>query len=197
MKDTTYPGIDYSAGQPINRNTETGLRYGIIPSNDVNPDALEDIYSNGTDTGYEDWCEAIKDAIRNALSDYLSNKAIERVIDNGLNDIGDDYQGTGDCTPLEYASDGYELRIASDGDLWVIGSPYFTYAQFCSPCAPGACYLRNPLDNVLDNADWHPENKCYCLGHDWFEDSKAPYTVYDVATGKVVLAQSNSTDESL
>lgn len=32
MKTTNYPGIDYAAGQPVNRNLETGLRYGIIPS---------------------------------------------------------------------------------------------------------------------------------------------------------------------
>lgn len=46
-KTTNYPGQDYSAGQPINRNLNTGIRYGIIPSSDVNPDALEDIYSHG------------------------------------------------------------------------------------------------------------------------------------------------------
>jgi hypothetical protein len=33
MSKTTYPGIDYSAGQSVNRNLETGIRYGIIPTN--------------------------------------------------------------------------------------------------------------------------------------------------------------------
>jgi hypothetical protein len=171
-KTTNYPGIDYSAGQPINRNLETGIRYGIIPANDCNPDALEDIYSNGVDTDYDDWKTAIEDAIRNALDAYLSKRAIDKVIVNGLDDIGDDYQGTGDCTRYEYEQDGYKLRIDGSGDLWVFESPYFTHAQFCSPCAPGACYLRSPLDAPSE------ANKCYCLGPDWFDGNQAPYPVY-------------------
>lgn len=61
--------------------------------------------------------------------------------------------------------------------LMIIESPYFTYAQFCSPCVPGAGDLNsiNP-----DGA------KTYCLGHDWFEDDTAPYPVYSVETGEVV-----------
>jgi hypothetical protein len=180
MSTTNYPGIDYSAGRPINRDTATGIRYGVIPASDCNSDALEDIYSNGTDTDYEDWKTAIEDAVKSALSDYLSERAIQRVIDNGLDDIGEDYEQTG-RTRYSYESDGYKLQIASDGDLWVIKSPYFTYAQFCSPCAPGACYLRSPLDSPNE------VNKCYCLGPDWFSnDCPCPYPVYSITTGELV-----------
>ena len=64
-----------------------------------------------------------------------------------------------------------------DPDIFIIKSPYFTYAQYCSPCAPGAVYLMNPLSEKID------QNKGYCFGHDWFESGKAPYPVYDVKTG--------------
>jgi hypothetical protein len=81
----------------------------------------------------------------------------------------------------DYIQEGYKLRQgADDSDIFVLESPFFTFAQFCSPCAPGACYLRNPLDEPSE------DNKCYCLGHDWFEDKKAPYQVYSVATGTLV-----------
>ena len=45
---TNYKGIDYGSGQ-TNLNTQTGIRYGVIPQGEVSPDALEDIFQNGTD----------------------------------------------------------------------------------------------------------------------------------------------------
>lgn len=65
----------------------------------------------------------------------------------------------------------------AEGDF-ILKSPYYTYAQFCSPCAPGAGYLPSPLK------DRPAGNKTYCLGHDWFEDGTAPYRVYSVKTNK-------------
>lgn len=173
-KTTNHPGLDYSAGQPINRNTETGIRYGIIPSRDVNPDALEDIYSNGADIDYEDYVERAKDAFMSAMEDYLSKSALDRAWESVSDELGDNYESTGDCTRYSYEADGYKLQIASDGDVCVLESPYFTYAQFCSPCAPGACYLRNPLETPEE------ANRCYCLGADWFEGNQAPYPIYNV-----------------
>lgn len=79
-----------------------------------------------------------------------------------------------------YEADGYSAHCGQDGDIFILKSPYFTYAQFCSPCAPGACYLTHPLDEPDDN------NKAFCFGHDWFEDGVAPYPVYSVETGELI-----------
>lgn len=56
-----------------------------------------------------------------------------------------------------------------------VGIDYGTFAQFCSPCVPGAG--DSPLADGV---------KTYCLGHGWFEDGKAPYAVYSVATGELI-----------
>jgi hypothetical protein len=80
---------------------------------------------------------------------------------------------------FEYSAEGYEATAGEDGDIFITKSPFFTYAQFCSPCAPGACYLMNTVEP-------DESNKAYCLGHDWFEDGKAPYPVYSVETGEIV-----------
>jgi hypothetical protein len=53
----------------------------------------------------------------------------------------------------------------------VVKSPFYTYAQFCSPCVPGAGNLDNPMAEGV---------KTYCLGHDWFEGGVAPYPVWRV-----------------
>lgn len=74
----------------------------------------------------------------------------------------------------------FKVTMDHDGDIFVILSHFKTRAQFCSPCAPGACHLEHPMDD----GEW-----CYCLGHDWFEGDKAPYPVYRVDTGELVEPQ--------
>jgi len=86
-----------------------------------------------------------------------------------------------------YYIDNAEYRAyqrSDDPEIMITKSPYFTYAQFCSPCAPGAVYLMNwlPKSNPVEN------NRGYCFGHDWFESGKVPYPVYSVKTGKLVLS---------
>ena len=233
MSRTNYAGQDWSGPvSKVNRDPETGIRYGIIPSHDVSHWALETIYEDGRDLDYESFIAevkaqlkqavteildfgldsespgygaavgAAKAVLRKALEDFLFRSRLDSVVDELMEDIedepdveklaeklfdaisdqlGDSYQGTGDCTRMGYEEDGYGLQIDGSGDLWVFKSPYFTYAQWCSPCAPGACYLKNPLDGVVES------NKCYCLGLDWFDDEqKCPYPVYDIETGKQI-----------
>ena len=79
-----------------------------------------------------------------------------------------------------FEDEEYYAECGEDGDIFVMKSPYFTYAQFCSPCAPGAVHLENPLSEP------DPNNKGFCLGHKWFEEEVAPYPVYSVKTGELV-----------
>jgi len=139
-------GHDYGMGI-TNINPETGIRFGVIPQNDV----------------LQAWCDGSE-------PDY--------------GDIPDDEELPDFCEPIGFVldADGYRATCGDDGDIFILKSPYFTYAQFCSPCAPGACHLRNPLDEADEN------NRCYCFGHDWFEDGKAPYPVYRVDTREQVTA---------
>ena len=79
-----------------------------------------------------------------------------------------------------YIDDGeYSAECSEDGDIFITKSPYYTECQFCSPCAPGAGYLMNSVKGGV---------KAYCFGNDWFESGKAPYPVYSVKTGKLVLS---------
>ncbi len=215
MSKTNYPGIDYSAGQAVNRNPDTGFRYGVIPSNDVSPDAMEDVYSNGRNLDFESAVDQFKDSIAQCENEtelaallkasfysrcnpnLWAQAILTELSDNNLvlqsmdanqaiwNEVEqtfcDQYEGTGDCTRYSYESDGYKLQVAGDGEIFVIASPFFTYAQLCSPCAPGACYLKSPLEGPSE------ANKCYCLGADWFDsDSPCPYPIYSVATGEQI-----------
>jgi hypothetical protein len=178
MSKTNYPGLDYSGpGSTVNRDAN-GIRYGIIPSNRVSPDALETIYQHGTDEDFESFRLAVHDHIKSGIKEALADSLnlpvefIERIAeaacDAADDDMGDHYQGTGDCARYSYEGDGYKLAIDGQGDLWVFASPFVTNAQFCSPCAPGAGYLLNPCDDGP---------LTYCLGLDWFDEhNPCPYT---------------------
>lgn len=163
----TTRGTDYGMGM-TNIDRETGIRYGVIHANDVGQawfDESEPIYPDPT-------CE---------------NCDLELL---GI-DVSDDYtcpncghEGSGDfmdCAEpsgFRYEGGGYiAYQDQDDPDIFVIKSPYYTRAQFCSPCAPGACYLKNQT----------PEGeRAYCFGPDWFEDNVAPYAVYRVSDDTLV-----------
>lgn len=200
---TTSVGIDYGLGR-TNRNPETGIRFGVIPAHAVpcwdewsepeyngptcpycggsvveyDPDehrTTEDYKEEGLEVGLDEptytgdrGCNGFRKFIEHACEHCHALLESEECYGDQPDYFGyDDY--------------GYELRQGGDDpDLWVMKSPYFTYAQFCSPCAPGACYLLNPLFEPVEG------NKCYCLGRDWFEHDAAPYPIWEVATGELI-----------
>lgn len=186
---TTNPGIDYTPiGSTINRDPDNNIRYGVISTNAVSRYAMDDISDHGTDEDFQSFADQVKSeliaAIEGVLKNYLRDNDASQVVEAAIKELnehlGDNYEGTGDCARFSYESDGYKLQTDSGGDLWVLKSPYKTCAQFCSPCAPGACYLTSPCE---DGA-W-----AYCLGPDWFDqDNPCPYPVFRVDTEARVKA---------
>ena len=176
-----YVGIDYGLGR-ANVDKETGIRYGVISQNSVLQawaDSSEPQYGEPTCGKCGNECVEITDA---SVPDLDTVEDWEQ--------DGHDYacvackrtfwsdEAFGD-EPLgySYTGEGYELTDCLDTDIFVLKSPYYTFAQFCSPCVPGAGNLDNAMSDGI---------KTYCLGHDWFEDQKAPYPVYSVETGELV-----------
>lgn len=139
-------GVSPVTGQPVypNRDSKTGIRYGVIPSHATSwwDDEAEAEYEPCQECADPEKCECELSA-----SAWVVDK-------DGL-----------------HAFTGGE-----GGDIFVTLSPYFTRASFCSPCAPGACYLTQPCEDG---------ERAYCLGHEWFEDA-TPYPVYRVDTGEEV-----------
>lgn len=198
MKTTDYAGIDYGLGK-TNINKDTGIRFGVIPANHVGQawyDSSEPDYGEPT-------CPKCgnKAVERHTVSEQLEN-GVAVSVDDETREAYEPYRKHGfneyacdDCkillssddvwgdNPHGFTLDDGEYKAEQGGDdcdIFILKSPYFTYAQFCSPCAPGACYLLNNIETPSDN------NKAYCFGHDWFEDGKAPYPVYSVESGLLV-----------
>ena len=165
MKTGEYFGIDYGFGM-CNIDTETGIRVGVIP-----------------------WPEVSERWIDKSESDFAflcSGCSVERITRTPMDaclicGYEEDLDFLEDLESVSYVyeEDGYSCFSDARGDIMIVKAPYFTYAQLCSPCAPGACYLMSAVSK-------NNNNRAYCFGHDWFESGKAPYTVYDVKTGKEV-----------
>ncbi len=170
FKTTSYAGIDYSCGHPVNINVETGIRYGVICSHRAMPEAVEEFEPEYPDPE----CECGRAILDNdePCECGASTEDLDMIHDM-LEPIG-----------FTFTAEGYEATLDDYNDIMVLKSPYFTFAQFCSPCAPGACHLENPLEVADGEATM--ANRAYCLGHDWFDNGQAPYAVFSVETGKRV-----------
>lgn len=166
-------GIDYGMGT-TNIDRETGIRYGVINMNALSQWAWESVDSDYGDPACPNCGGSVIDS-DDASDDAQGDKDwyCETCCESQWSDAvyGDE--------PVGYTldEDGYKGIVDSSGDLMLFASPYYTRAGFCSPCAPGACHLESPCDDG---------EKTYCLGHDWFEDKRAPYTVFRVSDDTVI-----------
>ena len=175
-----YLGIDYGATTGANRDSETGIRYGVISQNSV----------------LQAWADSAEADYGEPACPHCGNPVVEY-----NDDAHGEYDGdcaeyacescrrtydTSECYGEEpigwsYDYDEYTLTDCLDTDIFVLKSPYYTFAAYCSPCVPGAGNLDSP----------HPDGvPTYCLGHDWFEDGVAPYPVYSVETHELIPAPS-------
>jgi hypothetical protein len=177
-------GIDYGLGR-TNINHVTGIRYGVIAQGSVLQawaDSSEPDYGPATcpKCGNEalEYNEEKHKAFEHSSSGACADYACEtcEIYFEACEAFGEE------ALAWNYAGDGYECSSAFDNtEIFVTASPFYTFAQFCSPCAPGAGNLDSPIE---DGA------KTYCFGHDWFEEGRAPYPVFSVETGQEILPDS-------
>lgn len=184
----SYIGIDYGSIGQSNRDAKTGIHYGVISQGRLMPEALDDMemyYGEPT-------CPKCGNEAKEMAGSLLDTEDFEL---DGTDfacesckytfDSQDAYSD--EALGFTYDSDGYKLSDCLDSNVFVLCSPYYTYAQFCSPCVPGA----GNLDTPLTHEDGAP--KTYALGLDWFDKhNPCPYkdNLYLVATGERVILES-------
>lgn len=188
-------GIDYGRGM-ANIDTKTGIRFGVIPA-----DAVDHWYDSAEPDYGDPSCPECGEPVTELSPDERKDDHEAKLSDEGDPILLGSYGHKGSCwdyvcheceltldsdrcfpeSPLShYVKDEQIFAYSGEVDIFVERSLYFTYAPFCSPCAPGACYLLSAHD---DGA------KAYCFGHDWFEGGKAPYDVFRVDTGEEVFPE--------
>lgn len=173
-------GIDYGLGH-ANIDRKTGIRYGVISQHSV--------LQAWADSSEADYGSPYCPCCGNDAAEYDSEKDDDFESSHGCADymcescklVFDSSEAFSD-EPLgfHYSGDGYEASSCLDSDIIITLSPFFTLANYCSPCVPGAGNLNSANDDGI---------RAYCFGHDWFENGRAPYPVYSVETGQLVEPQ--------
>lgn len=221
----SYVGIDYGCGLS-NVDRETGIRFGVIPANDLGDSWYESSEGDyGPPMCGECGNEAVEiDEVPFDLDDCktlrqegwrkhdvleIPEEQQEKCGRKEWRDEGRDYACLECCRSFDsddaWGDDGpvfghnlddgeYKAHQGNDDcDVFVLKSPYYTRAQFCSPCAPGAAYLRNPCEDGP---------KAYCFAPDWFrpwdddqvtgeycgEKTSCPYPVWTVDGDELIFA---------
>ena len=173
MSDTDDPGIDYGNGR-TNISSE-GIRYGVIPFHDVSQS-----WCNSSEANYGTPDSSDCDCPECGHNDEQSHEWGDNLI---CEECGESYdvELPDFAEPVSHVLDDgeYLAEQSQDScDIFILKSPYYTLAQFCSPCAPGAGYLRNPCETGP---------KTYCFHPEWFDcDNPCPYPVYRVDTGECI-----------
>ena len=141
-----------------NVNPETGIRYGYIAGNSIDPEIIDAVFRYGTDLSFLDFREECESMIRTELEDSeLSDEARIAEFDTRLDAALEGY-----CMeePVVAATlDGVEVRTSWLGgalNLWIFHSPTVGQHALCSPCVPNA----GDLDSL-------GEYDCYDVPADW------------------------------
>jgi hypothetical protein len=153
-----------------NTDPKTGIRYGVIPLKDLEPwFAFEEFYDNSENLVMKE-VENELDEMFDAIKEFTKERNIDKDVEieslkgsikEDLFELWDESEDS-----RMYERDGYKIQLIGN-DLFIAESPFVTYGPLCSPCAPGAVYLRD--------ADGKNGFMAYCLPDDFFEDGKAPY----------------------
>lgn len=190
-----YAGIDYGRGMS-NIDHKTGIRYGVIPQNEV----LQ-AWADSSEPHYIYFCPKCGTELPKEMQEDPTGTcpSCEAEITT------DDFDNL-EPSSYYYDQDGYYCEQSCDDmDIFILKSPYYTYAQFCSPCAPGAGYLRSSFpiserikkifketDLEIAGEEYRKEAeaagfpKVYCFDKTWFDDENVPYPVYSVETGELI-----------
>lgn len=137
----------------VNRNPETGVRYGYISANSLHPDVVHELQMCGTDVHWE-----------NVKEELVANFTHGN-LDDG-EDVEDDFDDELDRRIQELADNWYDDEPVHTGVLegvkyrtswlggalhvWIFDSPRTALFEECSPCVPGAGNLDCPsTDGVL------------------------------------------------
>ncbi|MCK9432962.1 MAG: hypothetical protein M0R00_08390 [Candidatus Omnitrophica bacterium] len=167
-----------------NFDEKTGIRYGVISPHSISSFALDDIYNEGTDPQYESAKEDFENGLKSAIKEFCDNNSNMRLddrhidIDAIMDQWNDHYESDGSGI-MDYSDNEYSLHVSGDNfGIFVMKSPYYTFCRGCSPCAPGAGDLNNPIDPVNLNLSTleHISAKTLCLGPEWFDREKDQYS---------------------
>lgn len=145
-----------------NMNEETGIHFGVINANVLNPEALDQILLHGQSVYEREFAEEMN-TIRGTLARFLTKADVNAVmseISTAFNENVSD-----DDTPVYFEDvEGVSGEYDRNNNiLMIFKSPVLLTCRPCSPCYKNAGDLESPdeygFDTYAPPADWWCE---YC-----------------------------------
>ena len=145
----------------VNIDPKNGIHYGVISQHKI----LQ-AWADSSEALYIYYCPKCSEVLKRKSEAKVCSKCHYRIQEHDFDMM--------EPSVFFYCKEGYwiEQRF-DDPDIFVLKSPYYTKCRLCSPCAPNAGDLSAP--------DYSLGVRTYCLGRDWFEDSKSPYLVFNMS----------------
>ena len=146
-----------------NINPETGIRYGCIYLNSLDPDTAAWLWDNAENLSEAEAYAELKSEIEAQVMEEcpdLDESEVEIEVENRLDCAAQDIEI--DEPILIGTCEGVRYEISWLGGaplLWVFESPVISKAKLCSPCCPNAGDLNNLDDDGYE---------CYGIPADWY-----------------------------
>ena len=186
--------MEYLNKLGVNVDPATGIHYGTCYASDegISPDAIDDFVADGEPQRYLEAESEVEGELSSSFFDIIKevvdkygymNAHVKDRIKMHATSFAEDVFSDLIAETMETSEEiyrwernGYIITYHSaDNGIWVEKSPYFAMCNKCSPCAPNAGYIGQ-----------EGSIKTYVLGHDFYEDGKAPFPIFDVVTEKEV-----------
>lgn len=144
----------------MNTHHDTGVAYGLVSSNDLDPELVDTLMygPQATDQSYED-------ALANYLNEHLTDSDDEDEVDRLEEAFSNQYEGyeptiTGTHEGVTYAT----CWLGGALNFWVLESPHIGEGSRPSPCVPGACILHHPDSS----SEWVGSTEGYTVPAAWW-----------------------------
>ena len=167
-----------------NTNPETGIRYGVIAINNLDPDVVDELWygTGATDLSYKAALEELDALVAREADALIESGSLERDDWDWYVDRETDKRRDFiliDEPTIEGTYQGVTYQISWLGGaplLFVFESPVISRASPCSPCVQNG----GDLDNLDDDGV-----ECYGVPRDWRRDETAgQFTVPDFLGGQ-------------
>lgn len=136
-----------------NIHPQTGIAYGYISANAMNPETVFYLIERGTSLTYQSFLDDLRSEIINELasvlkldaSDIRENEHLMEQVNSTVEYRSDEYQPEEEIH--EGVTDGVKWQTSWLGgamNFWIFESPYLINGSRASPCVPNACIAGHP-----------------------------------------------------
>lgn len=129
--------IDYGMGQ-TNIDRANGIRYGVISINALNEWAWDSFEADYGEPTCPECGSILSEYDNEAHNDYReddSHECCDYACDHCKRIVGSDNAYSDEPRSHNLDDGEYVATVDSYNDVFIMRSPYYTRAQFCSPCA--------------------------------------------------------------